>query len=149
DIANGAKCVGGGADGDEFCLRADFLFEVLPIERAGVGVHFYGAKGAASLFGERLPGTDVCVVVELGNDNFVVGSELASESAGDVKGERSCIRAEGDFMGCAAEKVGESETSVFEHFVGFVARRIVPVRVRVVMAEVVRDGVDHGLWDLG
>lgn len=148
DVVDGAEGVGGGAEGEDPGTFRDSAFQVVPIELSGGGYHADGAEAEAVLPGDGLPGGDVGVVIEFGDDDLVAGLELAGEGAGEVEGEGGHVIAEGDLFGAGAEEVGHGLSALVEERVGLVAGRVVPVGVGVVVGEVVGHGVDDGAWRL-
>ena len=97
-------------------LRAgvDLALEVVPVERARLGLHTHDVNLDAALAFERLPRRDVGVVVELRDDDLVAGLERAAERARDVEGERRRVRAEDYLVGRRAEEVGQRPARAFE-----------------------------------
>jgi hypothetical protein len=60
-----------------------------------------------------------------------------------MKRERRHIRAEHNFIRVAIHKRSESNARIIEQLIGLVAGRVIPVRVRVVVFEVVAYGLDY------
>ena len=96
DVVDRAEGVRRGADGDELRALADLALEVVPVERARREIHPHDAEFAAALARQRLPGADVGVVVELGDDDFVAGAERAAERPRGVERQRRGVGAEDD-----------------------------------------------------
>ena len=107
-----------------------------------------GADRQAALLRERAPRVDVGVVIELGDDDLVARRPAPPERAPQVERERRHVGAEGDLRGAAAQKVGERLPRGLDQGVGLDAGRIGPVRVRVVVEQVVAHRVHHGLRHL-
>ncbi len=97
---------------------------------------------------ERAPRVDVRVVVQLGDDDLVAFAPAAGERARDVEGQRRHVRAKGDLGRVAAEEVRDGGPGAGEEGVRLLARRVPPVRVRVVPEEIVRRGVGDRTGDL-
>jgi len=121
DVVDCAECVRGRADRDEFCLFVDGSVKIVPIERAGLAIHFHNTKRAAALTSKCLPGTDIRMMVEFCDDNLIAGGDLRQKCARDVEGKRRCIGAEHDFFRGAAEKLGHCLAGAGHHCVGFSA----------------------------
>ena len=130
---DGADCVRGIADGDEFCAVVDFAGKVGEIERAIFLVNFCPADGHTFFF-EREPGGDVGIVIEAGDEDFVAGAEVASNGAGHGVSERGHVGAEDDFVGGAVEEVGHGGAGFGEHSVGVAAGGVGSAGVGVVAA---------------
>lgn len=151
DGVDGSEGVVDVPDGNEFGAGGDELFVVVEQEVA-VGVAGDGTKVGASFFAYHLPGYDVGVVVEDGDDDFVAGIEK-------LAAERLCD--EVDAFGGAAHKEyfvgrrGVDEASYFfaGFFVGVGGSCGECVRttmdIAVVMLVIVGEGVDDGLGLLG
>ena len=88
-------------------------------------------------------------MVEAGDEDFVTGAEVAGDGAGDHVGDRGHVRAEDDFVGGAVQDVGHGGAGIGDHGVGVAAGGVSSARVGVVAAEVVGDGVDDALRNLG
>ncbi len=95
------------------------------------------------LAGEPAPRIDVGVVIELGHDDLVAGGPAPAERAPEVERQRRHVGAERDLLGPAAEQVGERRARGVERGVGLDARREGPVRVGVVVEQVVAHRVHH------
>ena len=147
-VVERAERVRGSADGDELGALVHLTLEIVPVERARPGVHANDAERDAALARKRLPWRDVGVMIKLCDDDLVARRERATERARDVEGERRRIRAEDYFVGSRAEKVCHALARLLDYTVGLRARRIGPVRVGVVMIEIVAHGLDHAARDL-
>ena len=88
-------------------------------------------------------------MIEARNQNFIAGLELTAYRAGNRERQRRHVRAEGDFVGAAVEEVGHGGAGFRNHGVGAAAGSVGSAGVGVVAAEVVGDGVDDALRDLG
>ena len=53
----------------------DGPLNIVPIERAGLAVHFHDTERAAALACKCLPGTDIRMMVEFRDDNLIAGGE--------------------------------------------------------------------------
>ena len=148
DVRRGADRVRGGREGDDARLLGQLPLEVVVVEREVVR-HVDEADDDPEVALELEPRRDVRVVVESRHEHLVAGRELACEGTGEEEVERRHALAERDLARRAAEErrgplVGEVDER------GRPLRR--PVRradVRVVVAEVVGDRVDHLVGALG
>jgi hypothetical protein len=102
----------------------------------------------ASFACQGLPRRDVGVVVEFGDDDFISLAPRTPQRTGDMKRERCHVAAEGDFRRRGAQKIRERHASRVERLIGFEAAWKMPVRVRVVMHQVVGHRVDDALRHL-
>ena len=88
------------------------------------------------------------MVVELGDDYDVPLPPFAPERTAEVEGERGHVGAEHDLFGRAPDPVGERATRLENGVVGFLAGRERPVRVGIVIQEVVGHRLRHLARDL-
>ena len=88
-------------------------------------------------------------MVELGDDDLVARPPAAPEGTGEVEGQRRHVGAEGDLVRRRAEEVGERLAGAGEHRVGLLARGVVPMRVGVVLVEVLGHRLDDRPRHLG
>ena len=133
-----------GADREELRPRSERRGEVLHVELAGLGVEAHGPDLEAALARDAAPGIDVGVVVELGDHDLVARGPALAQRAPEVERERRHVGAERDLGGPAAQEVGERLARGRERGVGLDARRVRPVRVGVVVEQVVADGLHDG-----
>ena len=148
DVRSGADRVCGGGEGDDARLLGKLPLEVLVVEREVV-CHVDEADDDPEIALQLEPGSDVRVVVESRHEHLVAGRELACEGTGEEEVERRHALAERDLARRAAEERRGP-------LVGEVDERGRPLRgpvrradVRVVVAEVVGDRVDHVVGALG
>ena len=123
--------------------------ELLHLELAGLAAEGDGLHAEAPLPGELAPGIGVRVVVELGHHDLVARLPAAAERPAEVERERRHVGAEGDLGRLAAEEVRERAARGLEQGVGLGARRVRPVRVGVVVEQVVAHRVGDRARDLG
>ena len=121
---------------------ADEPGEVVVVEREVVG-HAGGAHDDPEVVRELEPGSDVPVVVELRHDHLVALAERARERPRQQEVERGHARAERDLGGGTAEERGGAGVRSLHELVRAPARLVGRVHVRVRLAEVRRDRVDH------
>ena len=148
DVRRGADRVRGRGEGDDARLLGQLPFEIVVVEREVVR-HVDEADDDPEIALELEPRGDVRVVVEPRHEHLVAGRELAREGAGEEEVERRHALAERDLTRRAAEERRGP-------LVGEVDERRRPLRgpvrradVRVVVAEVVGDRVDHLVGALG
>src|SRR5581483_7043464 len=92
---------------------------------------------------ELEPRRDVRVVVELGAEDLVARPELAAGRAREGEAQRGHVRAEDRLLGRAAEEPRGGRPRVRLERLGAAARLVRPADVRVRLAQVRRDRVDH------
>jgi hypothetical protein len=61
---------------------------------------------------ERHPRSNVGIVVEACDKQFIAGLEFAAEGAAQREGQRGHVGPEGDFVEVAAQQVGHSRMSI-------------------------------------
>ena len=76
-------------------------------------------------------------MIELRENDFVARSPLPAECARQVERERSHVLTEHDLVGATIEEIGKRLARVGDQRVCLFTRRIAPVRVGVVVEEVV------------
>ena len=149
DVGDRAEDVRRGADGQELRPRRERALERVPLQLAGRGGHRHGANRQASIARDRAPRIDVAVMIQLGDDHLVARLPVARQGPAQVKRQRRHVRAEGHLFGRRAEKISQRTARVRDRGVRLLARGVGPVRVRVVMEEVVAHPVDDDGRDLG
>ena len=85
-----------------------------------------------------------CIVASFASASSAEPTALAPERAREMEGERRHVLAEHDFVGPAIQEIREGFARSGNERVGFFARGIAPVRVRVVVEQVVVHRVDDG-----
>jgi hypothetical protein len=148
DVVDCAERVRRRANCDDFRADIHLLLEVVPIECAGSNVHFDDAECATTFLGERLPRADIGVVIELGDHEFVARGEQPAQCPRDVECERRSVCTEDNFVRRPAKEIRNHRPSLVENRIRFRAGRIVPVRVGVVMKQIVADRFDNRLRHL-
>ena len=138
DRAEGVRCA---ADGEELRARPDQRGEMVVIDLPGLAIHARAADDHAALALQRAPWRDVAVMIELGDEHFVAGLPGSAEGAAEVEGERGHVRAEDNLLRRGVEESRARRARAGDDRVGLAAGRIRPVRVRVVVEEVVGHGV--------
>ena len=96
----------------------------------------------------RAPGIDVGVMVELRDHDRVTVSERSSQRPGQVERERGHIGTEGDLTRRGVEEIREGLPGDRQCSVGLDAGRECPVGIGIMVDEVVRDRIHHGVGDL-
>ena len=142
DVGRGADRVGGDREGDDARPVAELRGEAVVVEREVV-VHVDLAHDDAEVLLQREPRRDVAVVVELRHEHLVARLQLAGERPGEQEVERGHALAERHLVaGAAEERAGLLVGEIDER--RRAARGLVRgADVRVVVAEVAGDRVDH------
>jgi hypothetical protein len=76
-------------------------------------------------------------VIELGNDDLVTGAPTAAQAACKVEGQRRHVRTKRDLRGGRAEEIAQRSPGSGYGGVGLFARWVGPVRIGVMMEEVI------------
>ena len=95
------------------------------------------------------PRRDVALMIEIRNNDFVASLPAAPQPARDVKRQRRHIRAEHDLVGRRIDQIRRGHARRMDHRVGLFARRIRPIRIGVVLIEVVGHGPTNRQGHLG
>jgi hypothetical protein len=106
-------------------------------------VHRGEADDDADVLGEREPRRHVRVVVEPRADDLVSLAEVPAERAAEEEVERGHALAERDFVRVAGEEAARGGPSALDQLHRADARLVGGSDVRVVLAQVARDRVDH------
>ena len=123
--------------------------QVIPVEFARLRDHA-DLKDRDPFFTlERPPGIDIGVVVELGDDDRVAGLQPAPDGPCQVKGQRRHVEAKANLGGRGVQEVRQRASCRGQGGVSLGAGRKPPVRVGIVMKQVVGHGLDHDGRDLG
>jgi hypothetical protein len=120
----------------------ELRFEVVEVERE-VLVHTGEADDDAEILGEGEPRRHVRVVVEPCADDLVALAQLAAERPGEQEVERGHALPEGDLVGMAGEEAAGRGARALDQLHRPDARPVRRADVRVVLAQVARDRVDH------
>ena len=126
----------------------ELRLEVVEVEREVV-VHAREADDDAEVLGEREPRGDVGVVVEPGAEDLVARLQRAPERAGEQEVERGHARPERDLVRVALQEAAGGRMRSLDQLDGADARLVGRADVRVVLAQVARDRVDHLVRALG
>jgi hypothetical protein len=129
-------------EGDHPRPLGELCREIVEVERAVVA-DVDEAHDEALVARELEPRRDVPVVVEARHDDLVALAELARGRSGEREVERRHAPAEDRLVRRAAEPVGGREARVGDQRVRAPARLEKAARVRVRVAQVRRDRVDH------
>src|SRR5207248_8166350 len=97
---------------------------------------------------KRAPGRDIRVVIQFRDDDFIAPVKLWCERTRQMKGERRHVRAKRNLIWMSIEKIGEGLPRIHNGSVCFLARRISPMRVGVVMIEILNHRFGHHARDL-
>jgi hypothetical protein len=142
-----AYCVRGPRERDDARAVRKLPLEVVEVERAVV-VDVGEADDQAEIVRELQPGRHVRVVVEPGDDDLVAGMQLARSRAREREVERRHVRAECDLPRRAAQPFAGREPRVGDHGLRSATRLVGPADVRVRLAKVAGDRVDHLVGNL-
>lgn len=148
-VVDSAKHVRCSTDGNEARAGAEALGEMVEIELAGRWIKACGPHGDSAVADQGTPGGDVGVVIQLRDNDFIPRTPGATERTGEVEGKRCHVESERDLIGRSTEEIGIRRPSMRDELIGLVTRGIRPVRVGVVVAEIVHHGVDNGRGNLG
>jgi hypothetical protein len=148
DVGRRADRVGCDREGHHSSAARQLRLQVVEIERQVV-VHARKAHDDAEVMGELEPGGDVGVVVELGADDLVARLQRPRERPRQEKVQGGHARPERDLVRMAGEEPAGRHAGLFDQLDRVKTRLVRRADVRVVLAEVVRDRVDHLVRALG
>ena len=140
--------VRGDRERDDARAVRELGFEIVEVEREIV-VHAGEADDDVEILGEREPGRDVGVVVEPRADDLVTGAQRSRERPREQEVERRHARPEGDLVRVTGEEARRRRTRPLDQLDGAHARLVRRADVRVVLAQVGGDRVDHLVRALG
>ena len=125
-------------------LRAlgELRFEVAQVERE-VLVHAGEADDDPEVLRELQPRRDVRIVIEPGADDLVAALQRPAERAREQEVEGGHALPERDLIGVAGEEAARAEVRALDQLDRSHARVVGRTHVRVVLAQVARDRVDH------
>ena len=141
-VCEGSHRVGRDREGDDAGTVGELPFEVGEIDVAVVG-DVGEADDEAEVVCQLQPGCDVAVVVEARDDDLVARLPPARRGAGERKRQRGHVRAECHLLRRAAEEAAGGGACRVHDRDGPRTRLERPADVRVGLAQVRRDGVDH------
>ena len=126
-----------------------FAGQVVPIERAVLGPNVHEADLGPGVPRRQHPRADVGVVVQTRDDHHVAGLQRAGDRPADVQRQRRHVLAEDDLLRRrGVDEVGEGLVGAVQDGVGFATGGEEAAVVRIAVAQVVGDGVDHPARDL-
>src|SRR5262249_23583903 len=134
--------------GDHASPFCELAFQIVEVE-ARVLPDLDEADAQAVVTGELQPGRDVAVVVEARDEDLIARLERARERAREREVERRHVLAEDRLLGWAAEETGRRRVRKLDELVAAATGGERTAQIRVRLAEVRGDGVDHGLGALG
>jgi hypothetical protein len=140
--------IGCPADGHEPGAVGQDCVERIEAQRAVGEVRFPGPDDRLVVASGRDPGIDVRLVVEAGHHDLVAGSQRRADGARDVEGERRHVRADRDVGAVHAEEVAESRMGIADDGLGSPGGQECTASIRVRLAVVAGDCIDHRLRDL-
>ena len=142
DLRQRADGVRRHREGDDPGARRELTLEVGEIDVAFVG-DVGEADFEAEVVGQLQPGRDVAVVVEAGDDDLVSRLESATSGTGEREGQRGHVGAERHLVGRAAEEAAGGVARSVDNADRPLARLEWAADVRVRLAQIHRDGIDH------
>jgi hypothetical protein len=142
DLGDRPDGVRGPRVGNDARAVAELPLEVVEVEGAVVA-DAGEADDEVAVAGKLEPGRDVRVVVEPRHEDLVAGAPVAGGGAREREVERRHVRAEDDLLRRAAEPARAGEAGVRDERVGRAARLVLAADVRVRLAQVARDRLDH------
>ena len=149
DIRYRTGGVGGVCYGDEAGARGERLGKAFHVEGGVFGVYIDDFDDRARFFHIR-PGRHVGIVIEGRDDDFVARFERTSDRVGEVEGECRHARSEQDRVGIGGvEQVCHRLARAAGDGIGALTAEEGSAAVRVGVAVVAGDGVDHRLRHLG
>ena len=146
-VGEGADRIGGEWERDHARTVGELPLEVVHVQ-AAVIVDVDEAHGQALVVRELDPGGDVAVVVEARDQDLVAGLERAADRPREGEVQRGHVRPEDDLLVRAAEEARRARPRLVEQHLGTAARLVGPADVRVRLAQVGADGVDHRVGHL-
>jgi len=96
-----------------------------------------------TFFFERLPGREIRIMVEGGQEDFVARAKLAADRAREGECNRGHVLAEDDLIGVTMKEIGHGRARAGDHLVGSTAGQEGATRVGVGVHQVALDGVHH------
>src|SRR5437868_2369816 len=147
-IVDRAKGVRRRSDRNQFSSARYLSRKILPIQFTRFRDHFRHARGHAAFFFQSSPRCDIGMMVQLRDHNLVAARELMGKRAREMKGQRRHVGAENDLRRRRVEKIGQHISRRINDGVGFLACRISPMRVRVVVKKIIVHGFDNHSRDL-
>src|SRR4051812_28762070 len=86
------------ADGQQPRPLIELLRQVVPVQLTGFAIHAGDPNFYTAFPLQSLPWSDIAMVVEFGDHDFVSGLILAAESSTQMKGETGHVGAEDHFV---------------------------------------------------
>ena len=134
----------GEREGDDPGALGQLSLEVVEVERR-VLVDLDEVDPEIEVVRELEPRRDVPVVVEARDEDLVAGRERPPERAREREVERRHVLAEDRLLGPAAEEARGSRVRLLDELVAAAAGVERAAEIRVRLAQVGGDGIDHGL----
>ena len=141
-IRRRADRIGGDREGDHARPAGELRLEVVDVQREVV-VHARKTNDDAEVLREREPRRDVGIMVEPGADDLVSVPQRSPERASEQEVERRHALPEGDLARLALQEAAGGGVRALDQLDGVQARLVRRADVRVVLAQVARDRVDH------
>ena len=146
-IVDGSHRVRGVANGYQPGAAGDFPRQVMHVQGA-IPIMNFGHPYRDASFLQSQPGRIIGIMIKTSHYDLISGIEFTANRPAHGKGERGHVRAEDDLSRIAGKKVRHGATSAGKHRVGTLAGRKGAVGVGIAAAQIIRDGVDHGLGNL-
>ena len=142
DVGRRPDRVRGDREGDDLRALGELCLQVVEVERE-ILVHAGEADDDAEIVGELQPRRDVRVVVEPRADDLVPALERPPECPGEQEVECGHARPERDLTRVAGHEAARGRVRALDQLDRSDARLVRRADVRVVLAQVARDRVDH------
>src|SRR6266404_74086 len=97
-VIHRAERIASGAEGHEFCFPRNQSLKVAPVELAGFGIHLCDIQPKPAFDDQRLPGRNVRVMLEFGDDDLISWKKRAAECPREVIDHRRRVWTEDDFV---------------------------------------------------
>jgi hypothetical protein len=149
NVSHGAERIRRGADRKQPRPGRERLFERGPIQLTRGRAERHGLHHQTCVTRNLPPRIHVRVVIELGDDDLVAFAPAPRQRPRQMERQGRHVGAEGDLVGRRVEKVGERGARSRNQRIGFDAGRIGPVRVGVVVQQVLAHRVSDRRGHLG
>src|SRR6266496_1543646 len=110
-IVHCAQRVTPGAKSYYLRFPVNQLLEIIPVDLAGLGIHLCYFQDQTPFCYQRLPGSNVRMMLELGNDYLITRSQGMSQRARQVINHSRRIRSKDNFVCRCVQKIPECMSS--------------------------------------
>src|SRR5216684_7035890 len=107
-VIHRAERVASGAEGHDFCFLRNQSLKVAPVKLAGFGIHLCDIQSNPAFDDQRLPGRNVRMMLEFGDDDLIAWTKRAAEGPREVINHRCRVGTEDDFVRRCSKKKIES-----------------------------------------